>query len=232
MVTEVHTMLLILLTLFTFAADAAPQTRRKTPRRAPPSPRSRQSSPELRTQPTPDPSDVWKWQAFTSEAGRFTISFPGIPKVTTEQVPTERGALTNATHAVETTVASFVLMYGDIPDLLEADLPKEVAELALDGGRDQMLADGNSQLLSERRTRIAGHPARDMTVLTKTRSLHRARAVLVGRRIYVAFVSTEDYRASTRADKEFYERIISRYFDSFAPEPPPPSRNVARLLKH
>ena len=164
-----------------------------------------------------DPSDVWTWQPFTSAAGRFTVSLPGTPEASTQDLETMSGLLTAHSYRLTTPVALFVVMYGELP-VNTAELRSAEIEAMLDAGRDRLLAEGEGRLLREASTRIAGRPARDLLVAEGDFGLLHVRATVIGRRFYTVMIATEDYQRASAEDKRFYARVVSRFLDSFAPE--------------
>ena len=162
-----------------------------------------------------DPSDVWTWQPFRSEPGRFAVSLPGTPELMTREVETPLGTITNHIHMLSTPVALFVVLYGDVPGVPNLGSSR-LAEALLDGGRDHFQAAGaGKRLVRETRLRIGGHPARDLLIASDEIPLTQMRIVVANKRTYQLMVATIDHRRSSEEDKAFYERITRRFLDSF-----------------
>lgn len=117
-----------------------------------------------------------KLESYASEAGRFSIRFPGKPKVESTTLATAAGGVSTVTERAEQNRdLTFAVTYADYPDTFQDLDPKAI----LKGVRDAMKGK-DGKLISEE------FPSGSEAVfrIEAGRNAIRVRAILVGRRLY------------------------------------------------
>ncbi|HKF23115.1 MAG TPA: hypothetical protein VKE93_16190 [Candidatus Angelobacter sp.] len=149
------------------------------------------------------------WSKYTSPEGRYSILFPGEPRVMTQESPSSDGE--NVVQHIAGTSspdAACVVAYFDI---------KPGMTFSFDKGRDGMVAAVKGTLLEERDISLGNSPGRELKIAAQPAAgqnmLIVARYYQVGARVYVvqfiALKSSENTVAETSG----------RYFDSFQVTP-------------
>ncbi len=148
----------------------------------------------------------YRWQIFNSPDGKFSINLPGKPIVEEDQQISVAGGDVATTHGVSTQANDHVVYnctYVEYPSLITKS-PDEVLTNARDGG----LKNVQGTLISEKRTTVDGHPARDIQARARENSAYDTRLILVGKRMYMLMVV--DTGKPSRDGKN-----IQKFFDSF-----------------
>ena len=171
------------------------------------------------------------WREFTSEAGGFSVKFPGTPRVTHPVM--NKGPLNIPRNLHEVAVGGdyrFELDYMDMPAGLEP-------ELALEGGisglTNPMLARGGRVLTNGKVTRGAceGREATlSVQVLPGKSGFVQGRIFYSGQRYYMlVFVAAEDRPAAREVGRTFLDSLVIKDGCSAAVAPTvAPSSEVAR----
>jgi len=146
------------------------------------------------------------WKQFSSDAGNFSIQFPGTPKEKTALEETVFGEIEVHSFIVETDIqTAYGINYNDFPPRLNLSNPEPL----FDGG--QASAIGKTGIvITQRSMRFKGYPAREFEFKAggKANYSGRVRLILVGRRLYnlVTIFLTENPHVSDR----------EKFFDSFS----------------
>lgn len=160
------------------------------------------------------------WKEFSSDEGRFTVSMPGKPTLTTREEVVGELKIPHSIHKLSTGTAAYIVSYGDLPHSTED--PAAIKRI-LDGGRDNALAQNPSnKLLSEKDIALDGHIGREWFV-SASPYVFKARAYYVKGRLYQLVVGApmnvvfNNGQPSTdpRDRTDFYEMLSSRFLDSF-----------------
>ncbi len=151
-----------------------------------------------------------EWKEFKSKEGRFSVQFPGEPKVT-EREGAKPMKLVFHVVLLETPDGStaYLVMYNDYPAGL---LGKSKPEKLLTAGRDgAMKSAQGAALVSDAPARLAGYPGRDFTftALVSGKKAHIwNRMFLVKDRLYQVRIVAMDDAPLAAADRE-------KFFASF-----------------
>ena len=180
-----------------------------------------------------EPPPVWRspdanpdsWKRFVSMEGRFTVVFPGSPKVSDETVslPPFRAVI----HKTQlTSLAEYGVIYRDYPKSITDRTPPDVL---LDEGAKGGVADVNSQLLSINPITVNGYAGRFMKERMPNGAIMQAKMVVVGQRLYQVAITTPREDGASPETLSFYNSITEKFLDSFeiinsnlslAPAPP------------
>ena len=151
------------------------------------------------------------WKKFTSEEGRFVVSFPGKPKAQSQTINTSAGKFKSKTHILKSNIASYMVSYFDLP--LASDDPA-TSKVLLDGGRDTALANMKGKLKSEKEITLEGYPGRH-TVAEIDGGVINARTYVVKNRIYQVMVVTPVFEDMSAEGVELFNSFVDKFLDSF-----------------
>jgi len=157
-------------------------------------------------------------KVFKSTEGRFTVVFPGDPKLEQSKVDSAIGPLTTNLAILEKGPLVYYVSYTDLP--VGPETPEETRE-ALDGSRDFLLAGGH-KMISESEIIVAGLTAREL-LMEKDGLVMRARAFYEKKRLYQLIFSAQttlSFRnGKASADPanrtDLFETSSVGFFDSF-----------------
>ncbi len=160
---------------------------------------------------------------FVSEAGGFRVALPGTPKEKVQSVPGINQPIEIRMFLVERGDASYGATFCDYPEAIALADPDRV----LEGGIEGALKNLKGKLLAKRNITLQGHPGREFsasfTAPNKAPGLYRARAYLVGARLYqVILCGPEAEIAGDAGDRIFKSFALLR-----PPPPPPPVKPLA-----
>lgn len=143
--------------------------------------------------------------AFTSDAGKFTINFPGTPTEETQSVPTEVGNIEMVTFMYEKSATEvYMVAYSDYPSaLIELSNAKDL----LGGAKDGALGTYGATVSTEKDITIDGNPG--MFFKANSDSYYVTYEIyLVDNRLYQivilkdgAYASESDYNKFTKTFK-------------------------------
>ena len=145
------------------------------------------------------------WSKYTSPEGRYTILFPGEPRLMTQESPNADGDKVLQHLAASTSPDVTCLVgYFDI---------KPGLTFSFDKGRDGMIAAVKGTLLEERNISLGSSPGRELRIAAQPAAgqnlLIVARYYQVGDRVYVVQFIALKSSGNTVAEAS------GRYFDSF-----------------
>ncbi|MFN2577583.1 MAG: hypothetical protein ABR607_07830 [Pyrinomonadaceae bacterium] len=154
------------------------------------------------------------WQELVSVEGRFRVLLPETPDerfvpVTGQMVDTEMHA-----YFVRTSVASYVVIYADFPNLsTDPDMLKQ----AFDSGRERALSGGAVRLSSDKDISAANMPGREL-VFDDSANVVTDRMYFVDGRLYQVMFLRPDLRGMPDGMVKFYEGLSTKFFSSFKTE--------------
>jgi hypothetical protein len=155
----------------------------------------------------PDGDD---WKPYTSKDGKFSILWPGEPKVTKSTHPQTKTHKTN--YKAPMPGAGIELLLVDVADLPADEVKKNGLDGTVKAVKDAITSGLKATLVSEEKCVVgkAKHPGKDLVLLLADKSTRvRLRACLVGERLYTVTVV---------APKESLEgKVVGRLFESFTP---------------
>lgn len=160
------------------------------------------------------------WKETSSAVGDFTVLMPGTPTLTTEQVETDAGKISNRLLHLSTKTAVYMVSFADFP--VRLDEP-DVVKQALDASRDNILAeDKSTNLLSEKEIDFNGQAGREW-LIQKGKDMIRVRAFFIKERFYQIGISTplnvafktRQPSANPQDRTDFYEATSTKFLDSF-----------------
>jgi TonB family protein len=165
------------------------------------------------------PPSVWRspdanadnWTRFVSMEGRFTVVFPGSPKISDETISSP--PISFVVHKTQlTSLAEYGVIYSDYPKSI---VDRTSADVLLDQGAKGAVAEVNSQLLSISAMTVSGYPARFMKERMPNGTIMQAKLVLVGQRLYQVAITTPREDGASREIVGFYDSIAQKFLDSF-----------------
>ena len=126
-----------------------------------------------------------EWETFAPPNGGFSISMPGKPAMSDQEVPTRVGKLNNRMYLLESGQGVYMVSYADFPDPVTDPV---TIKAMLDNARDKAAKSSGNQLKEEKEITLEGYPGRDWLVSIPGGIL-RARAFWVrNQRLYQAVV--------------------------------------------
>lgn len=154
------------------------------------------------------------WFTYTSPEGRFSVSLPKEPRLTTQEATTADGEKFPQYLAIVGEADSiFIIGYFEIASS---------SVFSADAARDAMVKGSAGRLIGENAISLGGYPGHDLKIALKfpiapaegevppqTDYVDRARIYEVGKRVYILqamFPKSQETEASIRA---------TRFFDSF-----------------
>lgn len=165
--------------------------------------------------PPPAPANDYspkRWVRFTSEEGKFEASFPGQPKLTTVTTDTTDGKRTTHIHQYGSgRFITYAITYSDFSNNIEN---AAMANKVFDNMREQWKATLNvGRLVEESNLSFANHPARFFH-FDSGKAMLRAKAVIVGNRIYLVAVGTPVFDNGLMS-KNGHEEIANAFLEGF-----------------
>ena len=125
--------------------------------------------------------------SFTSEEGYFSISFPGEPTESSQEISTEIGPMTIVMYTYENRNGVYLASYSDYPDeIIELSDPNEI----LNGAQSGAVGNVNGQLVSSKDIDIASYPGKEIVFnIPKSKrippgGIGKAQIYLVDNRLY------------------------------------------------
>lgn len=175
-----------------------------------------QKSAGSQPEPPPPPAAEYNeksWKTFTSSEGGFSVLMPGQPVKSGELLKSESGGgpLTYYTFNLKTGVAEYGVAYSDFEFVMS---DQNIARLAYDGGRDNLLKQHSLKLVEEKDIYIDGFLGRQIIAEGKNFIFHD-RMVAVNKRFYQAMIVTRNYKTSPPAISKFYETTVNKFLNSF-----------------
>ena len=167
--------------------------------------------PVTKQPPTSSPeANPTNWKTFESAEGRFSIQFPGTPKVGTE--PLDAAGQVVLHKSSLTTKAEYGVIYADYPMKIEGTA---AINQVLDDGAKGAVAGVSSELLSISEISLSGNPGRALKERLKDGAIMQTRMFLVGQRLY-QIAATLPPTAGSKADEiAIYEQAATKFLDSF-----------------
>jgi hypothetical protein len=173
--------------------------------------------------PPPPAKDYFpdKWDEYTSEQGRFRISFPGKPKAESSPVGVEFLSYSG--------VLEYRVSYVDEPDL--TDDPNSVKRyLEETKAASQLIANiGNERIIKEKAVTIDGHPGYFLHV-ESTKAWVRTVEIVGGKRVYTIVVEGRKGRPNELEGKDDFEKLAMGFINSFKliPSSAKPNKGMQR----
>jgi hypothetical protein len=155
-------------------------------------------------------SDDDDWKSYTSKDGKFSILWPGEPKITKAEHPQTKTVKTN--YKAQTPGGGIQLLMVDVADLPPDEVKKNGLEGTVKAVKDGIASGLKASVISEEKCVVgkAKHSGKDLVLLLEDKSTYvRLRACLVGERLYTVTVV---------GPKETTEgKVVARLFESFTP---------------
>ena len=153
---------------------------------------------------------VGEWIKYTSPEGRYIVSLPTQPKLSTQEAATANGEKFPQFMAsvIEPEIAFFVSYFDFVPGTI----------FSADAARDGMVKAVNGTLISESAITLGGYPGRELKVVTRGKEpaaatveyMVHARLYEAGKRVYVL-----QFIFPRRLEGEALAGKATKYFDSF-----------------
>jgi TonB family protein len=157
------------------------------------------------------------WKTFESAEGRFSIQFPGAPRVGTEPLDPVGKVLLHKCSL--NTKAEYGVVYADYPMKIEASAANQV----LDDGAKGAVTALSSELLSISEISLSGNPGRQLKERLKNGAIMHARMFLVGQRLYQIAVTLPPTENSNADQVALYEDAGTKFLESFKLKPDEPA---------
>jgi TonB family protein len=151
------------------------------------------------------------WKEFSSNEGRFTLLFPGVPAKNTHQLDTPYGKIEEHSFILKT-FAYYGVAFSDFP---EKDGIRDVKAFFA-GFRAGNLKTTNAELLEEKDDYRFATPGRFIKTRIRGGYVNRIRLHLIRNRLYVLSVVMPEEGADVETRK-FYEETAMKFLNSFKP---------------
>lgn len=149
-------------------------------------------------------SDEEEAQSFESAEGKFRVDFPGTPERTEQTEPTAGQALKIVLFTVANGDKAYSVAYSDLPPEVTQVAPSTVLQGVPEGSAARV----PGRVTSKTASTFVNSPAIDYEIEGEGRSNGakvRAKAVLVGRRLYILQAAGKD------AETPFYDTMLSSF---------------------
>lgn len=150
---------------------------------------------------TPPPQNVVDssgWVQFTSDAGRFSVLMPEIPKDQAETTQSEHGPYTTHLFVVRDDVSVYLIGWVDYDPKFNFHRQSE-----MEANRDNFVKDIKATLVSSRLLTLDGYPALEFTAETDDR-VFKSRVYMVGRRPYQLVIGSPKGMDNSVTLKRFF----------------------------
>jgi hypothetical protein len=163
--------------------------------------------------PPPEQQAGYDWRAFSSDEGRFTVSFPAEPKL-------RSGSHTILGHDVPyhlfsaaTPTGEYIVSYGQFP----VEVSDDQARSLFDAARDGLVQSGRGTVSSETELTLNGRPGRELVMLSTSEPRARitCRTFVVRDRMYQLVVVHPDVRANKQLS-QVLDGSAAKFFKSFS----------------
>ncbi|HIK18379.1 MAG TPA: hypothetical protein IGS53_24260 [Leptolyngbyaceae cyanobacterium M33_DOE_097] len=127
------------------------------------------------------------WRRHVSQAGGFSILFPGTPQTLQRTVPITDAIAETVTMLYvfrEQESSMYAVAYNDFNFIEEETVSPDVIEASLNSGRDGMLKSNRATLLSERKISLGDYPGREIRFRQADGWVGKARFYFVNKRLY------------------------------------------------
>lgn len=154
----------------------------------------------------PDHPETEDWKVYSSNEGRFWVTFPGTPTVTSDLLKSPGGDMVMVKHFVASR-STFGVIYLDYPTNFKDNFArKEFLNKA------EKTTDAHLQENVE--TYIHGHPARRMKVISEGSVVH-TNLILVGQRLYKIAVISAPLSTMKPEDVDVFNKSAGSFLNSF-----------------
>ncbi len=168
------------------------------------------------TRPTAPKNDASNWKEFNSTEGGFTVSFPGTPKTTVDEVDSNVGPVKTHVFTLEVDDLFFYISYADSA----APAPKE-REPTFDRIRDRAVA--GHRFLSENSITVDGIAGRELLIQREIDLIMRGRYFFAKGHLYFLIISARakfafrngEPSTNTADLTERFDTTSKRFFNSF-----------------
>ncbi|MCA1565130.1 MAG: energy transducer TonB [Acidobacteria bacterium] len=204
----------LLLVLFSVAGFAQEAEKRKPEKTKKPS-----ADGTVITSPLPAEYDPAAWKEYKSDAGRFSILFPGTPQEETEQLNSgEREVPVRILKLSE--LADYVVMYLDNPEPrnMNPQATRNLLRLSVKEAAETYQATS----LEQNEITLDGYTGLFVRLQLPDRSIMRLKLYAVGLRIYQLMITTPPEQGATGDQRRFYEATADKFLNSFTLAPVPP----------
>lgn len=157
------------------------------------------------------PTAAQGWENFSPADAGFSVSMPGKPTASNQEVPTASGQIINHLYMLQLEQSVYIVTYADFP---RPTSDPAMIKAMLDRARDSATKATGGELKDEKEIKLDGNPGREWFVRFPS-SLARARAYWVrNQRLYQAIVMMPEGKD---ADAErAREAMMAKFLDSFA----------------
>ena len=149
------------------------------------------------------------WHELVSTEGRFRVLLPDTPSELFVPVP---GQVVNGevrVFIVKSTVASFIVLFGDLPESGTEELKN-----AFDNGRDRAVNEGKLRLISEKDISTPGVMGREY-VMDDGAFVIRNRVYYSKGRIYETIFAGPRLNGMSAGLVQYYDGLAGKFFNSF-----------------
>jgi hypothetical protein len=173
----------------------------------------------LQNNPPPPPPPPAKdytpklWIEFAAPEGTFKVSFPGVPQISSQEVPAENVKV--ILHSIKyRSFISYSVSYTDYP--MNIDAPDTVKQF-LAGIKDagvSAIARWSPRILSDEDIVFDGHPGKFAHLELSNNSRIRLKWIAFKNRVYIISITTPIHEQAMDSENG-YEKIANNFFKSF-----------------
>jgi TonB family protein len=207
---------LLLVVLFSVAGFAQPEAKKQKPEKT----QKPSADGVVYTAPDAAEYDPAAWKEYKSDAGRFSILFPGTPQEETDQL--ENGGREIPIRILKLSeLAGYAVMYLDIP--MPFHLNTEATRNMFDSSVKQVAEKFQATALEQKEITLDSYPGLSVKLRLQDQSVMRLKMYTVGQRLYQLMITTPPEQGATADQLRFYEATADKFLDSFKLAPLPPA---------
>lgn len=163
--------------------------------------------------------DPAAWKEYKSDAGRFSILFPGTPQEETGQV--KSGEQEVAARIVKLSgIADYAVIYVDSP--MSHDMNPRATRDMFDSTVKRATETFQAASLERKEIVLDGYTGLFVKLRLADRAIMRLKMYVVRGRVYQIMVTTPPEQGATGEERRFYEATAGKFLNSFTLAPLPP----------
>jgi TonB family protein len=161
-------------------------------------------------------SKTENWKTYSSEEGRFSVSFPGTPTVSTEKLKIPGAEFVLSKHMLETR-ATYGVIFADYPTKFESEEARK--QLLLNAAKGAA-AEIDSELLENTETTVQGNPARQLKERLKNGAIMQVKMILVDhQRLYQVAITLPAPDKMSTDEVAIFDAAAQQFLSSFKLKP-------------
>jgi len=153
----------------------------------------------------PEAADLSSGTPFSPPGEKFSVLFPGVPFTQTRSETTPVGKIHTRVYMSQAGPLTYGLAVVDLPQTAQELLAQD-PEAALENFAGPFLSAFRGQPLSQKKTTVAGHPAREIEAsLYSGQGIGRFQVIFAGDRYYVLMLAAPREQDIATEAREFFD---------------------------